>query len=182
VRFGFESNCSTLHPSRRARPKQGPGRLPVFCRCVSSFTCPDLLRQRRPMSDSMRPVSLEICSAPRISAPSPRSVHVECRVRRRRGRLRIFTRLRFHSTKGNAKRQTTKATDPFRVCLLPHPLGIAGDLKCRDVRHFGRSRSDSFDACGLAGKTVVPLIFVLCNLSLPGLGTCRAPGQSSPCV
>jgi hypothetical protein len=46
------------------------------------------------------------------------------------------------------KCQTThnKGDRPVRGLSLPHPLGIVGDLKCRDVRHFGHSRSDSFDA------------------------------------
>jgi hypothetical protein len=68
----------------------------------------------------------------------------------------------FTRTKRNAKRQTTKATDSFGVCLRPHPLGIARNLECRDVRHFGRSRSDSFDACGLAGESggVLDVCFV----------------------
>ena len=86
----------------------------------------------------------------------PTSVHVECRAPRERRRLHIFTRQRSQLTKGNAKRQRTKATDPFGVCLLPHPFGIAGDLKCRDVRHFGRSRSDSFDAYGPQARRLCP--------------------------
>ncbi len=70
------------------------------------------------------------------------------------GRLRIFTRQRFQSTKENAKQQRTKATNPFGLCRLSPPTqSYEGDVECRDVRYFGHSRSDSFDAFESSGKT-----------------------------
>ena len=52
------------------------------------------------------------------------------------------------ATENKGKRQ-------FGVGFLSHPPAIEGDLKRRDVRHFGHSRSDSFDACVPAGETRV---------------------------
>ena len=54
---------------------------------------------------------------------------------------------------------------PSRSLVLIH-LGIEGNLKCSDVRHFGHSRSDFFDACGPAHETGVALN--ICFVQLVG--------------
>lgn len=56
---------------------------------------------------------------------------------------------------GERKSQATenKGNRPFGVWspVVLH-LVIKGNLNCHDVRYFGHSRSDSFDAWGLVGE------------------------------
>ena len=42
---------------------------------------------------------------------------------------------------------------------------IEGNLNGHNVRQFGHSRSDSFDACESQVKPVVYVTFILCNLA-----------------
>ena len=66
-----------------------------------------------------------------------------------------------------------KGNRPFGVWSpVVLPLVIKGNLNSYDVRYFGHSRSDSFDACGLVGETGGCPWCVFCvtwRLSMPGI-------------
>jgi len=91
------------------------------------------------------------------------SVHVECRAA---SRMWAVTNLyapaiSIHERKCQATEN--KGDKPFGLCSLSPPTqSYEGDVECRDVRYFGHSRSDSFDAFESSGKTgcVLDVCFV----------------------
>jgi hypothetical protein len=90
------------------------------------------------------------------------------------GGYKSFTHQRFQETEGSAKRRRTRARDRSESFLVPSNYVMETRPKGRDVRQFGHSQSDSFDACEPAVRPVSSLIFVLCNLSFvrPWLKPC----------
>jgi hypothetical protein len=106
--------------------------------------------------------------------PQRPSVHVECRAPEEEDGYEslagVFNRRKEMPSDRQQRRQTRSES-----VSRPHPLVIERRPEVLYVRYFGHSRSDSFDACGLAGETggVLDVCFVL-------LGACQCLAHAVP--